>query len=861
MKAPTCFCLFASALLLAAGDAHVIRESPAPGDFPLVAHGRAAVILCDTNDFKVVQIARDLFAQDIERVTGINPFTTTDRTRAVIIGTLEQSALIREAIESSNLDVVSLRGKWESHLIAIVKNPLPQSHPGIERALLIIGSDRRGTAYGVFGLSEAIGVSPWYWWADVPPTKHTNLFIASVVGQASRLSVGGNEVVDDTNASTITISQQTGGTPVPLQKAIVQGPPSVKYRGIFLNDEDWGLQPWAAKTFEPETGDIGPKTYARIFELLLRLRANYIWPAMHDCTKAFNHFPANKQVADDYAIVVGASHCEPMLCNNVTEWRKEEFGDWNYVTNAKRIQQYWDERLASNGKFENVYTVGMRGIHDGGMPGGGTLKEKARRLETIIADQREIISRHTGKPAAEVPQIFCPYKEVLNIYRTGMTLPDDITIAWADDNHGYLRQLSDPAEQKRSGRSGVYYHLSYWGAPEDFLWLSTISPSLISYEMTKAFNYGADRLWVFNVGDIKPAEKELTFAMELAWDINRWTPEKAVKFPREWAARTFGEEHADDIARILRDYYRLAQRGKPEHLDRVAFTPAERDERLGTCRFIRNKAAAIAKEIPAPLAAAYFQLVLYPVTGAALMNEKHLLAAQSLELASKGNREALELAAAATHAHEEIERLTRIYNDDIAGGKWKRMMDSHPRRRPVFNMPRVATAEMFSQTNFIPAPTNMLAAPLVSIRPISFVKKFDSTNARITILTGFWNRCAPTLDPITAPSVAADEAGQAAGLLYDVAQIPAGPRTATFRFLPTAAIHKGSGLRAAVKIIDGEFQVLNLNAQEYSAEWSSNVLRGYSERTVPFEQPAAGSTRIEIRFLDPGLVLLEMEFR
>lgn len=913
----------------------IIHESAGEGDFPLVSNGRAAAILCDTNDFKVVTIATDLLVQDIERVTGVSPSTAADPTQAVILGTLERSRLIQEVLKNTGHDLESLRGQWESYYMAVVDRPLPQSHPELQQALVIVGSDRRGTAYGAFTLSEAIGVSPWYWWADVPVVEHANLFVAP--------------------------------------DSLHQGPPSVRYRGIFINDEDWGLQPWAASTYEPETGDIGPKTYARIFELLLRLRANYCWPAMHDCTKAFNYFPANKQVADDYAIVMGASHCEPLLCNNVTEWNHDQYGNWDYATNAERIQQYWNARLATNGKFENVYTVGMRGIHDSGMPGGGTLSEKAQRLERVVADQRAIISQHTGRPAPEIPQIFCPYKEVLNIYRAGMALPNDVTIVWADDNHGYIRQLSSPDEQRRSGRSGVYYHLSYWGAPEDFLWLSSISPSLISYEMSKAYHYGADRLWVFNVGDIKPAEKELTFAMELAWDITRWTPEKAVDFPAEWAGRVFGEHLAEPIADVLEDYYRLAQRGKPEHINRVSFSASERAERLASYRRVAAQSAVISEQVPVRLKHAYFQLVHYPVTGAALLNEKHLLAAQSRELARRGDLGALDLAAQATRAHEEIQRLTRIYTEDISDGKWRRMMDWQPRRREVFKMPPVATRDKlehgadgieielasgehtlpmafrdgvlggvspevfrdaqrgasvftFEFPSAGPQPLWALAntptpeadswhvevngqkavvndqltggewkwigmgefqllegnntlivgqrepnakikalrfgAPgltsedaLITVAGSDFTGKVETANARIAALPGF-GKGAVSLEPVTAFSVPVEHA---ASVRYEV-ELPAGSRTASFRFLPTAAIHGGRGLRAAVRINDGKLIELDLHAEEKTREWSDNVLRGYSERTVGFDQSAGDKTLIEVRFLDPGLVLLGVEF-
>jgi hypothetical protein len=422
----------------------------------------------DKEDFKVARIAAECLATDVERVTGVSPALKNELRElsgpAVLIGTIGKSAAIDELIRSGKLEVKPIAGQWESFVIATVTNPAP----GVSAALVIAGSDRRGTAYGVFTLSEAIGVSPWVWWADVPPQRRASLVLGAT--------------------------------------AITSLPPSVKYRGIFINDEDWGLQPWAANTFEPETGDIGPKTYAKVFELLLRLKANYIWPAMHDCTKAFNIYPRNKLVADDYAIVMGSSHCEQMLRNNVTEYDVEKYGPWDYEKNRTNILAYWQQRLEDNGKFESIYTVGMRGIHDSGMPGGGDTQQKVARLQRVIADQRELIAKAINPDPASVPQIFCPYKEVLTLYQNGLNVPEDVALVWPDDNHGYIRQLSSPAEQKRRGGSGVYYHISYWGAPEDYLWLCTTPPALIWEEMHKACEHGARSVWVVNVGDIKPAE-------------------------------------------------------------------------------------------------------------------------------------------------------------------------------------------------------------------------------------------------------------------------------------------------------------------------------------------------------------------
>jgi len=774
-----------------AWDLPDVHDSPVAGDFIIAENGKAASILVDPREAKVVRFAADQLASDIATVTNVDSRKNSATDAVIIVGSID-SPLIKEAAKAGGIDLTKIKGAWESFHIEVVANPLPMSHPEITRAILVIGSDRRGTAYGVFSLSEAIGVSPWYWWADVHPLKKSALYLTS--------------------------------------SSFDSGSPSVKYRGIFINDEDWGMQPWAAKTFEKIPADIGPKTYAKVFELMLRLRTNLIWPAMHPCTKAFNFYPENKQLADDYAIVVGSSHCEPMLRNNVNEWDAKIRGEWNYATNREKVVTYWEERVRANAAYESIYTMGMRGIHDGAMPGGGTLDEKARRLGEIIADQRSILSQSINLDATQVPQMFCPYKEVLPIYRRGVKIPDDVTLVWADDNHGYLRQLPNPEERKRSGGSGIYYHLSYWGAPADYLWLSSISPAQISTEMTKAWQLGADRIWVINVGDIKPAEKELSFVMELAWNVKRWPPEKAHQFTRDWAARTFGIALADEIAGILNPYYRLAQSGKPEHVDKLDFAPAESEARLAEYRVLAQKAQDLVVRVPDSLKDAYFELVLYPVAGAAWMNEKHLLA-----------RRGDEFKAAVKDADLKIQKLTRQYNESIAGGKWRLMMSSHPRKQPVFDLPKTTVA----------APTH---DPVLTIPAAQFTDKLEREFGRFVMIPGL-SEGGVALAPVTAPSFTVESAPR---LMFE-AKLPMGQHAACFRFLPTQPLYSGRHLRAAISINGTPLREIDIEAGEMSTTWKANVLRGYAEASVEFTT-TTDATTIEIRFIDPGLVLTETRF-
>jgi hypothetical protein len=625
-----------------------IKSVPRKGDFELVYKNRAADIIVSDQGFKVEQIAAADFAADVERVTGIklqvkNNFQSAAQ-NVLIIGTLDKSPMVEDLVKSGKLDVSEIRRKWESFLITTVQNPFP----GIKTALVIVGSDRRGTAYGVYEMSQRIGISPWYWWADVTPERRTNLVVA-----------GGKKL---------------------------SGEPSIRYRGVFLNDEDWGLQPWAAKTFEPETGDIGPKTYAKIFELLLRLKANTVWAAMHEVTRPFNSIPENKKVADDYAIVMGSSHAEPMLRNNVGEW-KDDKAKYNFVSNVAGVTNYWEDRIRDNGQFENIYTLGMRGIHDSPIQGTKTQAERIPVLEKIISTQRGLLSKHLQKPIEEIPQIFCPYKEVLADYQAGLKVPDDVTIVFPDDNFGYIRYFPNETEQKRAGGFGVYYHISYLGRPLSYLWLNTTPPALVWEEMSKAYEHNMRRFWMLNVGDLKPAEIGIEFFMQMAWDAQKWRRENLNGFLKEWAAREFGEKRAGEIADLMDEYYRLGYARKPEHLQwhlpgepmRASDFSAidyrdEMQKRLDQYQSLNLRADRLYEQIPSSKKDAFYELVAYPIRGATLANERFFAAEKSSLYARQNRASAIHWAQRSKSADEKIKIETAYFNEKLAGGKWRHMM-------------------------------------------------------------------------------------------------------------------------------------------------------------------------------------------
>lgn len=819
--------VFFAALLkpfgLLAADLRV-EEIFHPSDFKLVFEKSAASVFVDSNDFAVVQIAATNFIADVERVTDVKPKllkVATESENAVFIGTLGHSRVIDQLVADKKISVEAIRDQWESFLVTTVADPLP----GVKSALIIAGSDRRGTAFGVFALSEAIGVSPWYWWADVPPQRHENLVVPA--------------------------------------GSYMQGPPAVKYRGIFINDEDYGMKPWAAKTFEPDTGYIGPKTYAKIFELLLRLRANYLWPAMHNCSRPFNEFPENKIIADNYAIVMGSSHCEPMLRNNVGEWPKNEGTKWNYQSNPDAVKNYWEERVKENGKYENVFTLGMRGVHDGPLQAKGSPPEKVALVEKIFADQRRLLSQWVNPIVEKIPQAFVPYKEVLQIYRDGLRVPDDVTLVWVDDNHGYIRELPTPAEQKRQGGSGVYYHVSYWGAPENYLWLCTIPPALIGEEMGKALDYDARALWVLNVGDLKPAEIGTDYFLCLARDG------KVVSQPeflQQWAQRNFGAEFSAPIAEILGEYYLLNNAVKPEHLNFAKFNETEVDERLHGFATLMEKTDQLYQKIPQPFRDAFFELVAYPVRGSALANEKILCAEQSRRLAAKNDPTANQFAERAEKAHARIKAETQFYNTQLAGGKWRNMMSDTPGNMKAGRPPETARV-----TNGIAASAQKISSAAVEVKPSGFFSEVDRivsmeaahftrnlerSGASWQVVEGLGRTGkALAIFPTTTASITnlSNIVTNAPVLEYDFTSDSQGLMTATVYCVPVHRLYPGRGARLAVGVDDAAPQIVDIESEEYSKIWGGNVLRAAALGVTLNQIAAAGKHTLKIWMVDPGV--------
>jgi hypothetical protein len=633
-------------LLLASG---LVRAQP----FALDAAGTLPVIVTDPH--VTHRLAGDMLGRDLEQLTGLVAQRTLDlaacSTRCIVIGTAD-SAHVKAAATAIGVDLAPLTGQQERYVRAAGR--MDGRH-----VLLIAGADRRGAVYGVVDATRELGVSPWEWWADVKPGRRTAL----VLDGARRLSPA----------------------------------PSVALRGIFINDEDWGLQPWAAKTFDP-VKDIGPRTYARVFELMWRLKANLLWPAMHDSTRAFYTVPGNAQAAEDHAILVGTSHAEPMMRNNVGEWKKTD-GPFNFFTNRARMLAYWQGRLDEVKGFDHVYTLGLRGVHDSAME-GATGPEQARdTVEQVVNLQRDMLARTLGKPVASIPTVLTMYKEVLDYYNSGLRVPGDVTLVWPEDNYGYLHQLGTTTDRARPGGSGIYYHVSYWGRPHDYLWLGTTHPALIRDQLDRAWTTGAQRLWVLNVGDIKPNEYLTEYFLDAAFDAGVLRQDPAQHLAA-WAARQFGAAHGAEIAAIKNAFYRLAWERRPEFMGWSQTEPTrptrstgylrsggeEAERRLADYDALVARAEALEQRLPANLRDAYFQLVLYPVRSSANLNRRILKLDLAGEYARQQRPSPDLYTRQARAAHAALVQDAATYNTQ-ADGKWAHFMDIAPRRLPVFAEP------------------------------------------------------------------------------------------------------------------------------------------------------------------------------
>ena len=805
----------------------IVSETSTPDSFPLLQDGQAATLFLDKSDYAGVLRAASDLQVDIERVSGVRPELTTNGapsgTVAVIAGTLGKNSLIDNLVKTGKIKTDSIVGKWESFIITTVTRPIS----GMDQALVIAGSDKRGTIYGIYEISEQIGVSPWYWWADVPPKKHQSLFIKP-------------------------------GT-------YVQGPPAVKYRGIFINDEDWGLYPWASKTFDPQFGNVGPKTYEKVFELLLRLRLNYIWPAMHACSAAFGSIPENPALADKFGIVVGSSHCEPMLYNNVN-WNARANGRWNYYTNRDVIHGIWEENAKARGEYEAVWTLGIRGVHDAGMETPpNDMPGKMDLLTQVFHDQRELLNQYVTKQWGQVAQCFVPYKEVLPIYDAGLKVPDDVTLVWVDDNFGYIRRLSNPDERKRSGGAGVYWHMSYYGSPHSYTWINTTAPALIWEELRKAWQNDARRLWVINVGDLKPAEIGIDYFSKFARNPDSFSLGAQRTFLNNFASRNFGEKLAQPLTDLLMEFYRLGTIRKPELMERawaLSLTPERAAQLEKNYRDLLEREESLSIAIPEISRDAYTELIGFP---ARVLGDTGLIF-----MADRKNQEALK-AASETANEKEIEQLrndleaqVENYNTKIAGGKWNLMIPGLVTGRNLtawnsqVRWPWGERASRRGRGN-TGLPDVMLTGRTWRDAATAD-RQTSSDSARWAVVEGL----GPSGRAMTLESAGLEASWNAndtnAPTLEFDFTTKEGDAEAFVDFLPTFRLYPGMQLRVAVNLDNGEPILVEVpgssgNENENGAIRSAGVQNNYTRAQIPLGRLAAGRHTLKIRAVDPGVVI------
>ncbi len=783
--------------------------------FTIASKGTAARVQFADNDYEGVKIAASNLTNDI--CSAYDGNLAEGNEAAILVGTIGHSAIIDSLVSAGELNVHDVEGKWESFVMTLCgKN------------LVVAGSDRRGTIYGIYEISRRIGVSAWAWWADVPVKKQNALKI-----NATRY---------------------------------VKPSPSVKYRGVFINDEDWGMQPWAAKNYEKSLGDIGPKTYERVCELLLRLGANMLAPAMHDCTSAFYTYPESKVVADRLGIIITTSHCEPMLFNNAckAEWDSGRDGEWNYRTNRSTILGKFANRVAEAHQFDNIYTIAMRGVHDEGMRGQTSATERVAVLTDVIKDQRDLLELFTRKPANEIPQIFVPYKETLDVYKAGLKVPDDVTIVWPDDNYGFMKRLSNADEQKRSGGSGVYYHLSYLGTPHDYLWLCTTPPALMYEELMKAYNTGADRYWLLNVGDIKPMELDMQLFLGLAQNVSGYSYDRMNTEQAQMLANWFGTKYTKDFQQILEKYYHLAWIRKPEYMgwdwqwdsaERCRLRDTEfsfqnyndAQQRLADYQLIASKAKSIMQALPAEAQPSFFELLGFSVMAAEQMNRKFLMAQLNHEMYAEGKyAEANWAADASQAAADSIQALCHTYNT-MLNGKWNGMMTVPPGYVSLYqNMPSLSRKEGVV-AKAVDLSVKSEKKKLNGCLTLDLKKPSHHSNADIIHGIGYdW-------DVLQLGNALKEESSFAE---YEIGSVTADSIVLHIHCLPFFPIYEGKSNSFSVSLDSSAPVVLENQFEEWSYSWKDQVMKNGFEHiiTIPVDRSKSRHT-IRLSSVDTGQII------
>lgn len=794
-----------------------------------------AVIYVDVNDIALVKRSAQFLQQDIEAVTGkklaiVNTITAVKN--IIIVGSIQNSSLIKQLIQQKKINTGGLKNKWEAYQIQTIKNPFK----GVDNALVITGSDRRGTAFGVFELSKQIGVSPWYWWADVPVKKSTSLFIK--------------------------------------QNTFITDAPKVKYRGIFINDEAPALSNWSKSTF----GGFNHKFYEKVFELLLRLKSNYIWPAMWG-NAFYDDDSLNIKSADEYGIVIGTSHHEPLMRAH-DEWRR--YGNkklWNYDSTETGLKEFWRAGMqrATN---EKIVSVGMRGDGDAPM----SRETATALLEKIVKDQREIIAAVTGKPASETPQLWALYKEVQDYYDKGMRVPDDVTLLLCDDNWGNIRKLPKITDAPRKGGYGIYYHFDYVGGPRNYKWLNTNPIPRVWEQMHLAYEYNVKDIWIVNVGDIKPMEFPISFFLDYAWNPDKIGAADLQKYTEQWASANFGAKYANEIADLLAKYAKYNGRRKPELLDAntYSFNYNEWYNVVAEYKNLLFRAQKVNSELPVQYRDAFFQLVLHPIKACAILNELYYNVALNKDAYANKWAAANEYADKVKKLYENDSLITLEYHQ-LNNGKWNHMMSQTHIGYRIWQQPN---RQSMPQVKYVPADSVKQNKPVykdvmsnsipdsvkgnafyesedigVSIEAAHYTKAINSTGIKWQILPDHGR----TGDAITTFPVTAQElkpGSNAPHLQYDIYTFSKDSLKINAYFSPSLNyFNSNEGLQYAISIDDETPQIISINSEDknsISGIWNKWVAENIIIKTSTHKITAAGKHTVKYWMVNSGVVLQKL---
>lgn len=805
----------------------IVSDTPIDGYFPLITQtdnvSIPSTLVISDNDLPGIAIAARNLSEDFRKVCGAAarlietdriPAAGTTPGYAIIAGSME-SKLIRQLFKDKKLNEKDLKGKYEKYVMATVENP----YPGIENALVIAGSDRRGTIYGIYELSEQIGVSPWYDWADVPPVKHKELYIAN-------------------------------GT-------YTAGEPAVKYRGIFLNDEAPCLTGWVKNTYGTDFGD--HQFYARVFELLLRLRGNFMWPAMWSWA-FYADDPENMKTADEMGIIMGTSHHEPMARNH-QEWarKRKENGAWNYATNQKTIDSFFTEGIQRMKGTEDVVTIGMRGDGDEAMSD----EADVALLKKVINNQRKIIAKETGKKAKETPQVWALYKEVLDYYDAGLKAPDDVIYLLCDDNWGNVRRLPNAEERKHPGGWGMYYHVDYVGAPRNSKLLNCTPIQNMWEQLELTYDYGVDKLWILNVGDLKPMEYPIILFLDMAWNPKQFTADNLLGHTLRFFEQQLGPDQAKEATRIFNLLCKYNGRVTPEMLDRNTYNLQTGEWKQVADDFMRLEAEALRQflTLEPEQRDAYNELILFPLQLMSNLYQMYYAQAMNHEAYKKGLPQANEWGAEVKRCFERDAELMRSYNKEIAGGKWDGMMTqkhigykSWNDAFPADTLPEVMTLDSrtASDGGYIFGP----AEEAIIMEAEHFNSATDAASGAKWEVIPYIGR---TLSGVAVRPYT--ESPEGASLRYAVT-IPEGTDSVTVHVVTksTLAFERQEGHRYTVGF-EGNDPVevnfnrdMNENPENIYSIYYPTIARRVIEKKVPVKTGKTGETYLEIKPLDPGIV-------